>query len=307
MQRDLVGRGGGLRLMDRAMRNYLVRRYALGPVLRVTTHLLAGFGLAFPSLQKRIREPVFIVGCSRSGTTLFAEIFGTHPDVCNVMDAAQVWDLGYYDRNGDDHRTERDATPWEASRVRTSFALRSMISGGGRLVNKNNQNSLRLRFIHRLWPDARIVHVLRDARPVVLSNVSRLDKDSYRRLFPFGRFPKPVAWRSYLDKPLVEQFAHQWRDVTATARTDGRELFGTERYLEIRFEDFCREPEKTLREADAFCGLRPVARTPEALAGISSGESDEWRTRLGGTDLARILEIAGPQLAQFGYAAEATR
>lgn len=292
--------------MDRAMRNYLVRRYALGPVLRVTTHLLAGLGLVLPSLQRRVREPVFIVGCSRSGTTLFAEIFGAHPDACNVMDAAQVWDLGYYDRDADDHRTEHDASPWEASRIRTSFAMRVLLSGGGRLVNKNNQNSLRLRFIHRLWPDARIVHVLRDARPVVLSNVSRLDKDSYRRLFPFGRFPKPVAWRSYMDKPLVEQFAHQWRDVTAMARADGRELFGPDRYLEVRFEDFCAAPEKILREADAFCGLRPMARDAEALAEISSGESDEWRSRLGGTDLARIVEIAGPQLAQFGYAAEAT-
>lgn len=284
------------------MRNYLIRRYALGPILRIATHLLAGLGLLVPPLRRRVRNPVFIVGCSRSGTTLFAEIFGAHKDVCNVMDAAQVWDLDYYDREADDHRDEARATPWEASRIRTTFGLRLLLSSRTRLVNKNNQNSLRLGFIRRLYPDACVVHVLRDARPVVLSNVSRTEKDGYRRLFPFGRFPKPVAWRDYLSKPLVEQFAHQWRDVTATARNDGRRLFGPAGYAEVRFEDFCADPAETLRRIDAFCGLAPGGRDAAVLARIATGDSDDWRSRLAGADLARIMEIAGPQLSQFGYA-----
>lgn len=290
--------------MDRAMRNYLVRRYALGPLLRVATHAGAALGLLLPVLQRRGRAPVFIVGCSRSGTTLFAEIFGAHPDVCNAMDAAQVWDLDYYDREADDHRDSSHATAWESSRIRTALGLRLLLSGRARLVNKNNQNSLRLKFIRRIYPDARIVHVLRDARPVVLSNVSRVGRDSYRRLFPFGRFPKPVAWRDYMDKPLLEQFAHQWRDVTATAREDGENLFGPDRYVEIRFEAFCADPVAELRRIDAFCGLRPDARPCSVLDRIGSGESDEWRTRLNAGDLARIMEIAGPQLSRLGYAKE---
>ena len=187
--------------MDRCTRNYLIRRYALGPTLRIVTHLLAGIGLLLPAVPRRVRNPVFIVGCSRSGTTLFAEIFGAHEDVCNVMDTAQVWDLDYYDRDADDYRDESRATAWEGSRIRTTLGLRLLLSGRTRLVNKNNQNSLRLGFIRRLYPDARIVHVLRDARPVVLSNVSRTEKDGYRRRFPFGRFPKPLAWRDYRESP----------------------------------------------------------------------------------------------------------
>lgn len=192
--------------MDRAMRNYLLRRHILAPVLTVSTGIAAAVGLVCPALRKYITQPVFIVGCSRSGTTLFAEVFGTRQDICNVMDASQVWDLRYYDKSADDHRDENDASIWEISRIRTSFALRVLKSGKGRLVNKNNQNSLRLRYLKCIFPDAYVIHVIRDARPVVLSNMSRLEKDAYRRGFPFGRFPKPIAWRSYLDKPLVEQF-----------------------------------------------------------------------------------------------------
>lgn len=287
--------------MDRTTRNYLIRRYILGPTLRVATHVAAFSGLLLPMLQCRGRNPVFIVGCSRSGTTLFAEIFGDHPDVCNVMDVAQIWDPDYYAWNSDDYRDASRATPWEASRIRTSLGLRLLLSGRSRLVNKNNQNSLRLRFIRKLYPDARIVHVLRDARPVVLSNVSRLAKDGYRRSFPFGRFPKPVAWRDYLEKPLIEQFAHQWRDVTAIARDDGLRLFGEEAYIEVRFEEFCADPVVELERLDRFCGLRPGLRHPGIADRIASGESDAWRDRLLGADLDRIMQIAGAQLAALGY------
>lgn len=67
--------------MDRAMRNYLLRRHILAPVLTVSTGIAAAVGLVCPALRKYITQPVFIVGCSRSGTTLFAEVFGTRQDI----------------------------------------------------------------------------------------------------------------------------------------------------------------------------------------------------------------------------------
>jgi len=287
--------------MDRAMRNYLIRRHLLGPVLTVSTNVAALLGLICPPLRRHVKQPVFIVGCSRSGTTLFAEIFGARRDVCNIMDASQVWDLRYYNKSADDHRDENDANRWEASRIRSSFALRVLKSGRNRLINKNNQNSLRLRYLKRIFPDAYIIHVIRDARPVVLSNISRLEKDAYRRRYPFGRFPKPVAWRSYMDKPLVEQFAHQWNDITTQVRKDGPALFGPDRYAEVKFEEFCANPVDSLAKFDRFCGLSADARDPAALASIGNGESDAWTSRLMENDIRCIDNITGGQMAVFGY------
>lgn len=293
--------------MDRAMRNYLIRRYALGPALTLSTHLAAIGGFAFPTLRKAVKQPVFIVGCSRSGTTLFAEIFGERPDACNVMDASQVWDLRYYDKSADDHRDENDANFWETSRIRSSLAVRLLFSRRNRLINKNNQNSLRLRYLKNAFPDAFIIHVIRDARPVVLSNMSRVEKDRYRRGFPFGRFPKPVAWRSYMDKPVVEQFAHQWRDITAEIRKDGPAVFGPDQYTEVKFEDFCADPEGTIRRIDLFCDLPDIDRDAAALASIGSGDSDGWTSKLPATDIERINQITGDQMAVFGYSTGTAR
>lgn len=287
--------------MDRAMRNYLVRRHVLGPVLSVSTALAAIAGLACPPLRRYLKQPVFIVGCSRSGTTLFAEIFGDRPDTCNVMDASQVWDLRYYKKSADDHRDENDATRWENARIRASLGIRVLASGKGRLINKNNQNSLRLRYLKRIFPDAFVIHVVRDSRPVVLSNISRLEKDAYRRHYPFGRFPKPVAWRSYMDKPLVEQFAHQWNDITTEVRRDGPELFGPDRYIEVKFEEFCSDPAACLQQLDRFCNLPEGARDPAALSAIGTGDSDAWIDKMPATDILRINEITAAQMAVFGY------
>lgn len=288
--------------MNRAMRNYLIRRHVLAPLVTLSTAAAAVAGFICPALRRHLKQPVFIVGCSRSGTTLFADIFGARPDVSNIVDASQVWDLRYYDKYGDDHRDENDATPWEISRIRTSFAIRVLATGNGRLVNKNNQNSLRLRYLKRIFPDAYVIHVIRDARPVVLSNMSRLEKDTYRRGFPFGRFPKPVAWRSYMDKPLVEQFAHQWKDITAEVRKEGPGLFGPDRYIEVKFEKFCEDPTACIRELDRFCGLNAGDRDPAMLSSIGTGESDAWTNRLVAADINRIDEITGSQMAVFGYA-----
>lgn len=293
--------------MDRAMRNYLIRRYALGPVLTVLTHAAALVGIAFPALRRAVRQPVFIVGCSRSGTTLFAEIFGERPDSCNVMDASQVWDLRYYVKSADDHRDENDAHFWETSRIRSSLAVRLLSSGRVRLINKNNQNSLRLRYLKSAFPDAYIIHVVRDARPVVLSNMSRVEKDRYRRGFPFGRFPKPVAWRSYMDKPVIEQFAHQWSDITAEIRKDGPALFGPDQYTEVKFEEFCANPAGVIRRIDRFCGLAEIDRPSSAIASIGSGDSDAWTSRLPATDIERINQITADQMAVFGYSTGAAR
>jgi hypothetical protein len=293
--------------MDRAMRNYLIRRYALGPVLTLSTHLAALCGIVYPVLRKRVKHPVFIVGCSRSGTTLFAEIFGQRPDACNVMDASQVWDLRYYDKSADDHRDENDANFWEISRIRSSLAIRLLFSGRKRLVNKNNQNSVRLRYLKSAFPDAFIIHVVRDARPVVLSNMSRVEKDRCRRGFPFGRFPKPVAWRAYMDKPVVEQFAHQWSDITAEIRKDGPSLFGPGQYAEIKFEEFCADPAGTIRRLDRFCGLPEVDRAASAITSIGTGDSDAWTSRLPAADLERINRITADQMSVFGYTTGAIR
>jgi len=291
-------------MMSRTTRNYLIRRYLLGPLTAVATWIMALAGRIFPALPRAPERPIFIVGCSRSGTTLFAEIFGAHSDLCHVMDASQVWDLRYYDPEADDFRDESHATDWEIARVRSSFALRMLMSGKPRLANKNNQNSVRLRYLKKIFPDAYVIHVVRDARPVVLSNLSRLIKDSYRQNFPFGRFPKPVSWRDYMDKPVIEQFAHQWQDITGYVRAQGTELFGPQRYAEVRFEDFCADPSTVLNRLDRFCSLPPHSRSPDVMDMIGNGESDAWTRRIVPDDLEKIVAITGPQLERFGYATE---
>lgn len=280
---------------------YLMRRYVVGVLCWAGTHALTLMRPLIPSALVRLDRPIFIVGCSRAGTTLFAGIFQSHPDVAGWMDASQIWDLHRYAKNGDDYRDERHANLWESARLRAIFGLYACLKGRKRLVNKNNQNALRLRLLNRVFPDCIVLHVVRDARPVVQSAVHRMRTDSFRRRFPFGQFPKPIRWREYVDLPLVERFAHQWTDITRYVQGQGTELFGHSRYVEVRFEDFCAHPEYVLARVDAFCGLDHARRDLKSVTRIDMSRNDGWRDGLNDRELERIDAIAGPQMTHLGY------
>src|SRR5262249_26540554 len=142
---------------------------------------------------------VFIVGCMRSGTTLLQRIVDAHPRMAIIH---ELWWLEkwYKDRIG--LTPEGLVTPELVSRLQAfpkftrkvpigredlegllrsgrpvSFA--SFMSGvfdwygksqGKPLAgDKTPENVRKIRTLHKLWPNARFVHVIRDGRDVALS------------------------------------------------------------------------------------------------------------------------------------------
>ena len=96
--------------------------------------------------------PVFIVGMPRSGTTLVDQILTAHPD------AGGIGEVPFLDRVLDDD---------ESTRCRYLESLREV---GTRVVtNKYPANFRHLPTLRRLFPDARIVHMIRDPLDTCLS------------------------------------------------------------------------------------------------------------------------------------------
>ena len=94
-----------------------------------------------------------------------------------------------------------------------------------------------------------------------------------------------------------------------------------ERYLRLRYEDFVREPRRTLDEICAFVG-EEVAGSPfvsdtdvkltpsHSVAGnpsrfttglVTLQPDDEWRTKMRGTDRAVVSAVTWPLLLRHGY------
>ena len=155
------------------------------------------------------------------------------------------------------------------------------------------------------WPDARVIHVLRDGRDVVCSMREHPD-----RRWVDGH------WVKELDPRPIEEYARRWVADTAA----GMRWRGDPRYLEVRYEDLVREPADTLARVLAFldepfdpallevdpaaAGGRPDAAIgrPDAAGAITTTSMGRWRRDLGDHDREVVRRIAGPRLVELGYA-----
>ena len=154
-----------------------------------------------------LKQPLFIVGCGRSGTTIVYELLCEHPDLAWFSSHAERWpafpqlealtklrDIGairrspsrlvpspveghdLWDRVGPQDARHRNAPLTAAEldaehvqRVRDLVAAHVRYHRGRRFINKNTRNSRRVLYLDAIFPDALFLHVIRDPRAVVAS------------------------------------------------------------------------------------------------------------------------------------------
>jgi Sulfotransferase family len=145
-----------------------------------------------------------------------------------------------------------------------------------------------LPFFDGHFDDLRFLHVVRDGRDMAFS-------DNQQQLMKHGS--AVLEGRVSRRRPL--RSIALWNKVNLMAADYGERVLGP-RYLLLRFEDLCDEPERTIGRAFDFLGLEgdPQAAAAEVHAPKGLGR---WRSRRKG--LLRALEQqAEPALRRFGYA-----
>ncbi|MGB6229680.1 MAG: sulfotransferase [Litorimonas sp.] len=155
---------------------------------------------------------------------------------------------------------------------------------------KHPRNLYLLPFLHRLFPDAHFVHVVRDGRDMSLAD----NKGDFRTMNV--RFGSP-----YPDTPAGA--AAFWSDVNTEVARWGDAHLGP-RYVRSRFEDLCADPEE---ESSRILGALDLAVTDgvERLCADfvkTPATSGRWRS-LEEPDRSEVLDAASSGLRNFGYAA----
>jgi hypothetical protein len=157
-----------------------------------------------------------------------------------------------------------------------------------------------LPLLHRLWPRARFVHIIRDGRDVWLS-VSRWQKGA-------ARYP---TWET---DPIVTT-ACWWERNVRLAREAGSRL-GPDLYHELRYEALVADPGAECARLCAFLGLPydeamlrfhegrtladPGLDAKKAWRPVTPGLRS-WRTEMVAPDVARFEAAAGALLDELGY------
>ena len=284
-------------------------------------------GTGGPAAPRRDR-PIFIVGCPRSGTTLVQLMLHAHPEI--AIPPENRFLLEVYDRRehfGDlredtnrrklakfivkrrrsrlndlglpPRRTRRRivaSAPTIGSAVATVLRDYAAQFGKRRWGDKRPSYIHRLDDVRRMFPDAQIIHVIRDGRDCVAS-LTRMP------WWQGGAIAATWSWRMAMV-----------RGRRAGARLDA------DSYLEVRYEDLVMVPEAQARRLCAFLDepFDPAMLAPQEVAEVAvperkvwhartHGEIDDaaverWREDLEPWELDLFEFVAAPQLAQHGYA-----
>ena len=185
-------------------------------------------------------RPLFVIGMTRSGTTLVEQILSRHPAVFAAGERpvlAQVRD-----------RFERAAIGGNGRLVQTlPAALLQPIARGWfqglpeasanatRVVDKNPHNFWLVGLIAILFPRARIVHCRRDPVETCLSNY-------FQVLSPHHNYSNRLQDLGHYYNQYRRTMEH-WRSL------------GDEPLFEVDYETLVANPEQTVRALLDFCGL----------------------------------------------------
>jgi hypothetical protein len=220
------------------------------------------------------------------------------------------------------------------------FLAKEVARTGKRIVgDKSPQHTECLDEIHEIYPDARIIHIVRDGRDVAVSAINhwwRLTKDQPGGIFELtpdeleirdaylkDREGFLASGRSIFTEERLGQLASRWSHRVGKAHRDGTALYG-ERYLEIRYEDLLQDTPNTLqrilrlldaRDDNATIERCTLASSFERVSKRRQGEEDsssffrkgvagDWRSVFTERDRKIYEELAGDQLIRMGYEGE---
>jgi hypothetical protein len=307
-------------------------------------------------LDRRPGEPeaIFIVGVSRSGTTLTRRILDRHSRIGiatenHYLGHLLAWEGArhYFRRLGDlnDDATVRrlvdlvysadfqrrsrlrELSPfwrWLTERVpRADIEARLLASDRtergifeaflriyadrrGKAI-MGEKTPAHLAYVETLlawFPEARVIHCLRDPRAIYVSELRRRAED-----------PASVPYRQLVHVPavlaafVVLQVSWAWAAAVHRHRTLSRRFPG--RYHLLRFEDLVTAPQATLAGLCAFLGvtIEPLMFEQKVTSkgalvgetGFDEGAADRWRAQIGSTALRTIERLLGHRLSEMGY------
>ena len=266
--------------------------------LRVAKRLAPRRGASLAERFGRLDDRfVFVVGSPRSGTTFLASAIGSLPGLVDLGEVAPV------------KAAVPELAPLEpapaAVRLQRILAVARRVGlvGAVRPVEQTPELAFLVRSVPIAYPDARVVHIVRDGRDVVCSLLEKpwLRREQQRADdagLPYGSYA-----RFWVEPSRRDEFEHAsdarraawvWRSYVTAARSAGVPL------VEVRYEQLSAEPAAVANELAGALDV-PLEPLAEALRRAHQTSVGRYRTDLDAAQLADVEAEAGPLLAELGY------
>ena len=271
-------------------------------------------------------DPIFIIGCSRSGTTVTFETIRKAQELISFpYEIPQFWHSLVGPRDNDwasDEVTADNASPEHREKAFAYFYARL---GKGQVLDKTCINIFRIPYLFSLFPDAKFVFIQRDGRNNISSLIDGWEHNNHFSLKPFlGHIPAdiqiengkfndwsfflPPDWRSYNTSPLEEVCAHQWLTANQSALT-AIDIIPKSQWIQIRYEDLFNDPVEMFKNTFEFLGLNFSGEIKNRCSKINKNptsivkglpQKDKWKSH-NAQRIEKILPKIEPMMKKLGY------
>ena len=277
-------------------------------------------------------QPLIIIGAARSGTNILRNCltnisgFSTWP--CDEIN--YIW----RHKNREcphDQFPETLARPEVVEYLRAQFDKQAVRDQSRVLVEKTTANTLRVGFVHKVFPDAKYIFIYRHGLDSVCSAMhrwrasldikylaqkavyvpksdipfyglkylkTRIDKlfDNENSLSTWG--PKP---KRKLTGELNERAALQWSECVRCAQEQSAHIPDANK-IDLRYEEFVQDPAKTLCVALSSLGI-PFnhENVLAAVNGVHVKSVDKGKNSLDSKQMKQVKTIISTQLDRLGY------
>lgn len=204
---------------------------------------------------------IFIIGSPRSGTTWLQAMIGAHPQVSTTVELTLFSQYtAPWIRRWEEEVSNIEEGRWhqglpvlwseeefygflELFLERAYEKVLSLNPQATHILDKHPGYSAYVDHIHRLIPNARFIHMIRDGRDVVCSMIAA------KQQIGFG-------------KGTVEKAAWDWRSRLLKAREAAK---FTDQYLEVRYEELLNDGVTILGHVFDFCSLPVVTKQIQGI------------------------------------------
>ena len=280
------------------------------PIPAITAEEVAEIKQFFP------REKFFIFGHARSGTTLLMRLVRLHPEVhCNYQahfftrrpllkslvntPDAEEW----LARKSNRWNQGRDLSPLVLRAAADVILERDAARAGKMIVGDKSPSSTihgqAVRDMHAVYPDAKLVYIVRDGRDVLVSERFRnfveeskfLSAEDKRIIEDLRKDQTQFTngTRSIFTETFIRRVAKGWVANLTETEDEGRRLFGRN-YFGLRYEDLLNRPFDEMSKLWKFLGIKKISESleKEITAEMTSNPDEEWQAQRNG-DISSFL------------------
>ena len=280
-------------------------------------------------------KPVIIIGAARTGTKMLRALIASSSEFVSVpYDINYIWKYGNFHINHDE-LTSSNLDENIINYIHKQFFKIVKNQKNKRIVEKTVSNSLRVDFVKSIFPESKIIHIIRDGRDVAESakrcweaplNISYIIekassfpiKDAWKYAFQYIKyslsrfFNKKDSVKSWgprfkgIDEivqkySLIEVCGLQWlKCVESTLKK--LEKLNSGEYIQVKYENLVSNPISESKRISDFLEIKDFNSLKKfALKETTDKNIGKWKTNLSNEEKNLLIPHIRPMLVRLNY------